>query len=841
MSIKVSVIIPVCNVSNYITRCVESVMNQTLKDIEIICVDDCSSDGSDAILKELAAKDDRIKTIFHSENLSTSQARKDGVAISTGEYIMFLDGDDEYYPHACERAYEDIVKKEVDILQFKTEVINAGNVPPTRISMNERLLNNFTEERYDGDLVAACWEEKLFKFTLWNKIYKGDIVREAFSRIEDGSFPKAQDLYAFFAIASLSHSFIGINEMMYKYSFGTGVTGKNSINMEQFNRILTEKRVADALSRYIEKYNMPQYGDIVKLISMDLCGDCANNFVYNLPKYHQPEGMNVFVEQWGYEDVIFAMAKVLWIKWDKVIDSFKNADYFSYKIQNKKDKKVKTIAANYRCIINGGAQRVVATLCNMWVNMKDENGDPMYKVVLITEEGDYGDEVEYELDEKVERAYLPSRLETSGVNFSKRYYALWDILDKFDIDIIVNSMWMDPTAFWDLTAIRKHPSQPAYVVHTHSFNCVPYTLRGRNAYELTKLYKIVDGVVVLSDCDYDYVSTFSKTVKNILNPSFILTENVEAVNGEEPNIAWIGRLSKEKQPLEVVRAMKYVVRTVPNAKLYLVGSGDDDIREEIEQYIVEHNLQDNIVMPGFSEDVEEYYKKTAVLAVTSKYEGFPLTPMEAMTYGIPVAMYDLPWLSIVQDGRGVAPVEYGQPKALAKEICKLLTDREYWKSMSDAARQQMSDNQNVDIANEWHEFFNSLYEAPIEREMTNKDILLKYLAEYQQEGKNNLREDFDELTAKYQGVCNDKSERGIKIKRLEAEKAERGVKIKRLEAEKFERGVKIKQLEKEKFERGQRIKELENSNSYKIGLKITKPYKILKRIINKILKRQMNH
>lgn len=91
---KVSVIVPVYNVEKYLSRALDSVLVQTMQDFEIICVDDCSIDASRNILKKYAAKDHRISCIFHSKNMSLSQARKDGVLRSSGQYVMFLNSDD---------------------------------------------------------------------------------------------------------------------------------------------------------------------------------------------------------------------------------------------------------------------------------------------------------------------------------------------------------------------------------------------------------------------------------------------------------------------------------------------------------------------------------------------------------------------------------------------------------------------------------------------------------------------------------------------------------------------------------------------------------------------------
>ena len=115
---KVSVIIPIYNVELYLRECLDSVVNQTLKDIEILCVDDCSSDNSLAILKEYALQDDRIVVVKQDKNQGAGVARNRAIDIAKGDYIMFLDGDDFYELNACEVAYNQVSRHDNDIAFF---------------------------------------------------------------------------------------------------------------------------------------------------------------------------------------------------------------------------------------------------------------------------------------------------------------------------------------------------------------------------------------------------------------------------------------------------------------------------------------------------------------------------------------------------------------------------------------------------------------------------------------------------------------------------------------------------------------------------------------------------
>lgn len=120
---KVSVILPVYNVAPYLRQALDSVINQTLTDIEIICVDDGSTDESGKILDEYKEKDERIKVI-HKKNAGTGAARNDGLKIATGECIGFVDPDDWILPNMYERLYSLIKEKDLDIVMFTPDVFN---------------------------------------------------------------------------------------------------------------------------------------------------------------------------------------------------------------------------------------------------------------------------------------------------------------------------------------------------------------------------------------------------------------------------------------------------------------------------------------------------------------------------------------------------------------------------------------------------------------------------------------------------------------------------------------------------------------------------------------------
>ena len=114
---KISFIVPVYKVEAYLRQCVESLTHQTYRDIEIILVDDGSSDGSPQLCDTLASEDSRIKVI-HKENGGLSDARNAGLLAATGEYVVFVDGDDFWLDNNALQQLVDVVKPELDFIGY---------------------------------------------------------------------------------------------------------------------------------------------------------------------------------------------------------------------------------------------------------------------------------------------------------------------------------------------------------------------------------------------------------------------------------------------------------------------------------------------------------------------------------------------------------------------------------------------------------------------------------------------------------------------------------------------------------------------------------------------------
>ena len=127
---KVSIIMAIFNTEKYIERSFKSILNQTmdLKDIEVIMVDDLSTDNTRNIVREYEEKYPNFKAVYHKENSGgCAVPRNSGLKVATGEYVMFLDPDDEYYPTMCETMYNKIKNSDAEIVKCNHEMIRPEN------------------------------------------------------------------------------------------------------------------------------------------------------------------------------------------------------------------------------------------------------------------------------------------------------------------------------------------------------------------------------------------------------------------------------------------------------------------------------------------------------------------------------------------------------------------------------------------------------------------------------------------------------------------------------------------------------------------------------------------
>ena len=204
---KVSIIVPVYNVEKYFDKCIESIIRQTYKNIEIIIVDDGSKDNSGIIADEYAKTDSRIK-VFHSENRGLSFARNCGLKYATGDFLCFVDSDDYISEEYIEKMLDSAIEKDADMIFCNYYNCYVNKNRPSSKLIKYKEIKEFTPEEF---LERLYYYPGSFSI-VWNKMYRRDLFRDT-----EFADMLCEDAQIMLSLADNSKRIFFIPEILYYY------------------------------------------------------------------------------------------------------------------------------------------------------------------------------------------------------------------------------------------------------------------------------------------------------------------------------------------------------------------------------------------------------------------------------------------------------------------------------------------------------------------------------------------------------------------------------------------------------------------------------------------------
>lgn len=225
---KISVIIPVCNVEKYLEECVKSVALQTYSDIEIILIDDGSTDSSGAVCDRLKEEDSRI-VVIHTENQGLSAARNKGIGVASGDYIAFLDSDDFWLcKNGIEKAVEAIKNSDCDVCFWKYRKVygnESAETPAEKDKIEILGVDETLKPKIKNRELISC---------AWNSLIKKKAFEETDLSFEQGRFSEDIEWLARLLIYANKVCFLGFEMTAYRQreaSITHSVTKKNVDDM----------------------------------------------------------------------------------------------------------------------------------------------------------------------------------------------------------------------------------------------------------------------------------------------------------------------------------------------------------------------------------------------------------------------------------------------------------------------------------------------------------------------------------------------------------------------------------------------------------------------------------
>lgn len=269
--IKVSIIIPVYNGAEFLEQTMSCVINQTYDKIEVICIDDASTDNSIDILERLKKEDNRITIIRQSQHTNAGETRNQGLHVAKGKYLLFWDADDLMELHAVESLVQKMEEDNADIC-----VCNADQYDTERdqfIKKDQYLQLNKIKESIPFSIESN--PQYIFNFTVnvpWNKMFRRDFVNE--NHIEFQSIPRANDQYFVMNCLALAKRITILNDVLIHYR----INQKNNLTTQisktpicTYEALITTKERLEALQIFSDNRVLQSFSN-----------RCINALIYSL-------------------------------------------------------------------------------------------------------------------------------------------------------------------------------------------------------------------------------------------------------------------------------------------------------------------------------------------------------------------------------------------------------------------------------------------------------------------------------------------------------------------------------------------------------------------------------
>lgn len=717
---KISVLIAAYNVENYITEALNSVVAQTLKDIEIIVVDDCSTDNTFDIVSKYAELDSRIKVIKHEVNKGLMQVRQTGLRAARGEYVIFLDGDDALVPETCEKAYNAVVSEKVDMLQFGTKlyfVSASGN--EKEITKDIRKAMHSVDHKVVSVSKAGVLDEQavgdIINFTVWDKIYKRSLLEKAAEYIPNEYINMAEDVLYSFLIHYHARTYSYIKDELYVYRFGCGMSTTAKLSKRIIESIAKNAYVYNYLKNWSKSMDSCKECELaLKRVHQKLYSHVMGTFFWRLDAEERAIFISEVLKYGAPDDVVLAMtdyASLINLDAETVANKCAVLDMFS-----SKKTKAKTIGVYYFRLYNGGVENVISSLSDMWI----KSG---YNVVLFTDEPPNKDD--YYINPAVKRVVVPKMKERDFLNTKNRIEVFRQALIENDVDVMVYNAWASLDLVLDEMIIKSCGVN--LVVHMHNlFCCETDNLNANVAYfysVLPKLYAFADSVVAIADVDAAWWQLMGLRCFKTINPIQMgMDVEMAPLNGK--NILYVGRIAEEKRVLDIIKIAELVQKKIPDVKLTVVGKGDDEkYIKSVDDYIAENELEGLVDMVGFKSNLLPYYQSADVMLSASRIEGCPLVLLEGKMCGVPLVSYEISNLDITRNAKGMVIVDQRDVEAAAEAVIEILENDQLKKKLGREARESIEEFYSIDLVQHWHSIFEQtlapkpepvkLYELPV--------------------------------------------------------------------------------------------------------------------------------
>lgn len=709
----VSIVVPVFNDANVIASALDSCLRQTLASIEIIVVDDASTDDTAAIVEGYGTRDPRIRLIRHEQNASAYQARRTGILAARADHLLFLDGDDELAETAAEAALGKATATGADLVQFGVEVVHLDG--RTGGPFEARLQPKHSSLAGSDVLRKMFPLDRPAQGQLWRYLFRTRLLADAYSLMPaDLVLPRVNDLPISFLAGALATRLESIPDRLYRYHFGRGGSGQKVRDLSTASFYAGAIRSIDSIEPAVRQIASTSVNSDLALTTYASVRRALIGYTTHYLAEHTRADLRdaMFADLYtraSASDIVQSTA----LHWPKAIDTLAaHGDAIDLTVRP-----VRSVLLATNHLRTGGISGVVISQARVL----RKSG---FRVTIVAREA--GSDL----------SNLPAGVEFAEVSTDTLGSSLaqWaEVCAEHQVDLVIDHQWQYSTS-WQAFALAARAEGVATIGWSHNF-AGRSLLLGLDRLESAPLYfPLLSHLVVLSPLDVAFWKLRGMPrVSYLPNPpsSNLLDVGVVAAPRRSPagrrvELIWWGRLQERtKRVSELIDVSEHLERMGVDFRLRIVGPDWRDMTAARLNGMAKERgvgLRVKAVGPLHGAALTAAIDSSDLFVNTSIIEGYPLTIPEAQSRGLPVAMYDLPWLTLTANNDGIATVEWGDAGALARRIAEIAADPSRYTRMSNSAVVESGRELSHDFGEWYRQLLSGALPSELSPEPTLDDV-----------------------------------------------------------------------------------------------------------------------
>lgn len=663
----ISVIIANYNNGLYLAHCIASVSQQTLGNIEIVVIDDASTDNSVQLMLMAAKKDQRIRLLQNSKNLGTYLTRKIAANQAQGRYLLFLDSDDWLSSDACERLAE-VMNAGYDIVAFAFKFIITSNYIQCSPEQLEKQFSGGEYQIYNSqEMIEQIFTKKSIRWNLCGKIFLRELVVSAFEDIPEGRYTMAEDTLSMLGIARLARTLYKIPDTLYYYNYGQGISAPE-IRKSDFKRYLNLGNTIKAIGAYAAKHKLNIDFNTINRMH---CHSSIWKWLTTVPDESLTYYYELLKSQYGFDTLLsllmeyFSNLNNLVILAEKLKKCIPDTTPIRPDIQH-----VCLIVSRNICALQH-ASRMAAWLASNHL-----------QITIL------GDERCFESELFPANAEVASLMPTSGMyaEMHGRMSDLTKYLKDSKFDLAIHMAEDDNCQLWDMLLLH-HYLIPVIAVNLQDFsydfmpNVDIYAKKRK-----TSAFSCAQSVICVSRSQEAYLRSLG------INGQYLFLESTISIHKGRAPSKHLTRIGIMANPGEAAAQMedcyqifKVIRRQAPGLRLLIFGQpANRKVLETHRQRIKALELGESVELYPASGDISEQLTQCDVLISTAHNMSYDNGVSHARSLGIPCVTYDLPDYHRMED-QGVISFPQGDHVALSNYLSILIKNPEEWQKIQQLA------------------------------------------------------------------------------------------------------------------------------------------------------------